>query len=114
MFPHPDYDLTVDFGSRLERVQVKTSTYRVRNRFVVQLSTRGGNQSWNGTIKYLRPSRCDSLFAHVGDGRRWHIPLRTRGGESAVTLCGAKYAEFEVEPGDPLPARAVPRAATSG
>ena len=105
MFNHPDYDLVVDFGDRVERVQVKTSICRVRQRFVVQLSTRGGNQSWNRTIKYISASRCDSLFAHVGDGRRWYIPVGALAGESAVTLGGPKYAEFEVERGDPLPPR---------
>ena len=107
MFDHPDYDLIVDFADRVDRVQVKTSICRVRNRFVVQLSTRGGNQSWNRTIKYLNATRCDSVFAHVGDGRRWYIPVSALGGESAVTLGGPKYAEFEVEPGDPLAPRAV-------
>ncbi len=113
MFEHPDYDLIVDFGERIERVQVKTSICRVGERFVVQLSTRGGNQSWNGTIKYLDAARCDSVFAHVGDGRRWHIPVRALDGGSAITLGGPKYADFEVEPGDPLPARIMhPRSAS--
>ena len=35
LFEHPDCDLIADFGDRLERVQVKTSTQWVRNRFVV-------------------------------------------------------------------------------
>jgi hypothetical protein len=108
MFDHPDYDLIADFGDRVERVQVKTSICWTRQRFVVQLATRGGNQSWNGTIKYLDATRCDSLFVHVGDGRRWYIPANALGGDSAISLGGPKYAEFEVEPGDPLPARVAP------
>jgi hypothetical protein len=113
MFDHPDYDLIVDFGDRVERVQVKTSIRRVRQRFVVQLATRGGNQSWSGTIKYLNATRCDSLFAHVGDGRRWYIPVGALEGESAVTLGGPKYAEFEVERGAPLPSRSASAHAAS-
>jgi hypothetical protein len=99
----PDYDLVAEFGDQLLRVQVKTSICWARGRFVVQLSTRGGNQSWNGTIKYLGPERCDRLFVHAGDGRRWFIPVSVLGGRSAIAVGGPKYAEFEIEPGGPLP-----------
>jgi hypothetical protein len=108
MFENPDYDLLVDFGDRIERVQVKTSICWVRQRYAVQLATRGGNQSWNGTIKYLTAARCDSVFIHVGDGRRWYIPTRVLGGDSSICLGGPKYAEFQVTSGEPLPGR-VPR-----
>ena len=114
MFNHPDYDLIADFGDRVERVQVKTSICRERNRFVVQLSTRGGNQSWNGTIKYLDATRCDSVFVHVGDGRRWYIPARALGGDSVIRLGGPKYAKFEVDPGAPLPARIAAEVTVAG
>jgi hypothetical protein len=114
MFEHPDYDLIADFGGRVERVQVKTSVCRVRDRFVVQLSTRGGNQSWSRTIKYLTRTRCDSVFVHVGDGRRWLIPVSALGGNSAITLGGPKYAEFEVEPGGALPPRLTAERAAAG
>jgi hypothetical protein len=72
---HSDYDLLADWGDRVERVQVKTSSCRVGDRFLVQLSTRGGNQSWSRTIKYLDASRCDSLLstwrtAGAGTSRR--------------------------------------------
>ena len=33
LFTHPDYDLIADWGDRLERVQVPTSTYRQGNRW---------------------------------------------------------------------------------
>jgi PD-(D/E)XK endonuclease len=105
LVPHSDYDLLADWGDRVERVQVKTSSCRVRDRYVLQLSTRGGNQSWNRTIKYLDSSRCDCVFAHVADGRRWLIPARALGGSSAITLGGPKYSEFEVDRGPPLPER---------
>jgi hypothetical protein len=36
----------------------------------IVISTRGGNQSWSGVVKYLEPSRCDYLFVLAGDGRR--------------------------------------------
>jgi PD-(D/E)XK endonuclease len=109
----PDYDMVADFDGKLVRVQVKTSTCYHKNRFVVALCTRGGNQSWNGVIKRLDATRCDRLFVHVGDGRRWYIPVPALGGRSGLTLGGPKYSEFEVERGDPLPARS-PRAPEVG
>ena len=70
----PDVDLIADFGDRMLRIEVKTSTHWRRERWGVLISTRGGNQSWTGLVKYFEPSRCDYLFVHVGDGRRWFIP----------------------------------------
>ena len=110
----PDYDLIADWGDRLDRVQVKTSTCWDRNRWVVALCTRGGNRSWNGVIKKIDASRCDSLFIHVGDGRRWFIPVDAIGGGSGVVLGGPKYAEFEVERGEPLPLRITAEPASAG
>jgi hypothetical protein len=101
----PDYDFIADFGDRLARVQVKTCTCRYKNRWSVTLCTRGGNQSWNGLVKKLDASRCDSLFVVVADGRRWCMPAKVVDGGSGVMLGGPKYADFEVEPGHPLPPR---------
>src|SRR3954449_8424902 len=70
----PDVDLVADFGDRLARVQVKTSTVFRDNRFEVTLATRGGNRSWNGVVKHFCPTQCDDLFVHAGDGRRWFLP----------------------------------------
>ena len=102
-FSAPDCDLIAVFTDRLDRVQVKTSICSPRGRFVVQLSTRGGNQSWNGTVKYLGPERCDRVFVLVGDGRRWYIPTAGLGGRSSISVGGPKYAEYEIDPGAPLP-----------
>ena len=101
----PDYDLIADFGDRLLRVEVKTCTRKgtAPGRFVVQLCTHGGNQSWTGVVKVFDRVRCDYLFAHVGDGRRWFIPTDVLEAGRAVSLGGPKYSEFEVEPGLPIP-----------
>jgi hypothetical protein len=99
----PDYDLIADLDGRLLRVQVKTSTFRRCDRWTVMIATRGGNQSWTGLVKRFDPTRYDSLFVVVGDGRRWHIPAEAIEGTTSVTLGGPKYAEFEVERGGPLP-----------
>jgi hypothetical protein len=86
-------------------VHVKTSTHRIENdSWRVEISTRGGNQSWSGVVKYFDSSRCDFLFVHVGDGRRWLIPSQVIDCKSGLTLGGPKYSQFEVEPGRPLTA----------
>jgi hypothetical protein len=53
-------------------------------------------------IKRLDAARCDSVFVHVGEGRRWYIPASALGGGSGIALGGPKYAEFEIEPGEEL------------
>jgi len=105
LFEHPDYDLIADFGDRVDRVQVKTSTCWQKNRFVVTVCTRGGNQSWNGLVKRIDPTRCDRVFVHVGDGRRWYIPAGELGGGWSIRVGGPRYAAYEVEPGEPVQAR---------
>ncbi|MDE3133964.1 MAG: hypothetical protein KGL15_07860 [Acidobacteriota bacterium] len=108
IFESPDYDLIADFSDGPPvRVQVKTSTCWRNGRYEVTLATRGGNQSWSGLVKTLDSSRCDALFVHVGDGRRWYIPAAELGGGQGIRLGGPKYAAYEVEPGAPLQSRAV-------
>jgi hypothetical protein len=102
----PDIDLVADFGDELARVQVKTSNCLQKGRYAVTLATRGGNQSWTGLVKRFSPQRCDYLFVHVGDGRRWFIPSRAVAGGSGLLLGGPKYKAYEVEPDRPLNALA--------
>ncbi len=97
----PDYDLVAELEGRLFRVQVKDDAFR-KGRWDVTVCTRGGNQSWNGSRRGSIP-RFDYLFVLVGDGRRWFIPSDSVGGRPGLLLGGPKYAEFEVEQGDPIP-----------
>jgi Holliday junction resolvase-like predicted endonuclease len=110
VFHSPDIDLIAELDDQLLRIQVKTCVCRDRpGRWSVHIATRGGNQSWNGIVKYLDSSRCDYLFVLVGDGRRWFIPAQALEGRSGLSLGGPKYSEFEVEPGNPI---IPPRAST--
>jgi hypothetical protein len=97
------WDLMAELDGRAIRVQVKTTRSRRLGRWEVRVSTSGGNQSWNRIVKLLDPSRFDYLFVLVGDGRRWFIPSEHVGGGTGLRLGGPKYAEFEVESGDPIP-----------
>jgi hypothetical protein len=109
----PDYDLVAEIDGRLLRVQVKTCTRWWRYRWSVAVCTRGGNQSWGGLVKRLDASRCDYLFVLTGEGRRWFIPAHAFGGGTAIALGGPKYAEYEVDPGDPIPGSPDPEAAST-
>ncbi|HEY1540088.1 MAG TPA: group I intron-associated PD-(D/E)XK endonuclease [Solirubrobacteraceae bacterium] len=112
-FEHsPDVDLVADLDGRLIRIQVKTSTVERSGRFDVMLVTRGGNQSWSGVAKHFAPARCDYLFVHVGNGRRWFMPSSAVDGTAHIAVGGPKYADYEVEPGDTLEVMAAPRIAT--
>ena len=106
LFHSPDYDLVAEMTGRLERVEVKTSSRCTDlGRWEVGICTAGGNQSWTGTAKLFDPQRCDFLFVHVGDGRRWFIPTARVEGTRSLKLGAPKYAEFEIEAGPPLPPR---------
>jgi PD-(D/E)XK nuclease superfamily protein len=99
----PDVDLIAEVGDQLLRIEVKTSTHRnKRGRWDVMIATRGGNQSWSGLVKHFDPSRCEYLFVHVGDGRRWFVPTGALDCCSGMTLGGPKYSDFEIEQGRPL------------
>jgi hypothetical protein len=102
LFHSPDWDLIAELDGRVLRVQVKTSNCFIRDRFSVAICTRGGNQSWNGMVKRFSPVRCDFLFVLVGDGRRWFIPADVVEGSTSICLGGPKYAEYEVERGQPF------------
>jgi PD-(D/E)XK endonuclease len=104
----PDIDLIADDGEALHRVQVKTTTRHKNRRWQVMVCTRGGNQSWNGLVKRFSSRRCDWLFVLVADGRRWFIPAEAVAGGTAVVLGGPKYAEYEIDPGRPLPVAVAP------
>jgi hypothetical protein len=99
----PHWDLIAEVDGQLLRVQVKTSRSRRNGRWKVTICTRGGNQSWTGLVKRMDSSRCDYLYAHVGDGRRWFIPTVALECGNEVTLGGPKYSEFEVDRGLPIP-----------
>ena len=103
----PNWDFMVEWHETLYRVQVKTTTRRTpAGRWQTMICTRGGNQSWNGVSKHFSAMRCDFLFVHVGDGRRWMIPSKYVEGTSGICLGGPKYAEWEIERGEPIPSRA--------
>jgi len=89
------YDLVVDDGGRLYRVQVKTTTRRTRyGTFVVQLETRGGNQSFN-TGKPFDPGTSDLLYVLTDARTRYLIPTEEITSKTALNL-GRKVATYRL------------------
>lgn len=78
------YDLIVDTGTELLRVEVKTTT---NDRGQVKLLTCGGNQSWNGVSKKLSSDDCDLVFAiNLNTGAIREFPSSELHGRSSVKV----------------------------
>jgi hypothetical protein len=76
---------------------VKTTTQRQsKGRFIVQLCTRGGNQSFH-TTKYFDPTVVDLLYVRTDAGERYLIPTNAITARTSLTL-GRRYEPFQVEP----------------
>lgn len=90
------YDLVVDDGDRLYRVECKTSRFLLKSGgWEVGLATKGGNQSWNGVAKKLSSEDCDLVFILTGDGQRYILPIEELDGRSKITV-GNKYLEYKI------------------
>jgi hypothetical protein len=91
------YDLVVDDGRQLQRVQVKTTTYRSPyGNFIVSLATRGGNQSFH-TSKDFDPTASDLLYVLTDARERYVIPACEITSTTTLNL-GAKVAHHRVRP----------------
>lgn len=95
LFENTPYDLIVDNGEGLQRVQVKTSNSLRKGNFRVELRTKGGNTSWNGVVKCVNSEQCDLLFVYCEDQAQYLIPVAVIDGRTMVTL-GPAYAEYKV------------------
>lgn len=78
------YDLIVDDGAQLLRVQVKT-TRRKRRYYEVTLQTSGGNKSRNSKKKLDR-SAIDIVYVLAENNRRYAIPVNDLGGVGSIAL----------------------------
>ena len=89
------YDLVVESGDGLQRVQVKTTTVRSPHGvFVVSLTTSGGNQSFH-TRKPFDPTESELLYVLTDERVRYLIPTATIRSRTALNL-GARVAHFRL------------------
>lgn len=91
------YDLLVDKNGKINRVQVKTSSYKIASgSYEVQLKTTGGNQSWQGIVKKISAEEIDILFIVCEDGSMYEIAPEIFDNRTTITL-GKNYESFRVE-----------------
>lgn len=89
------YDLVVDDGVRLHRVQVKTTTYRsTYGVFVVSLATRGGNQSFHSSRDF-DPAGCDLVYVLTDARDRYLIPSSSIRARTTLNL-GKQVASYRL------------------
>jgi hypothetical protein len=89
------YDLMIDDGGRLSRVQVRTTTNREGRSYVVGLKTVGGNKT-QLTTKVFDPKAYEWLFVVCGDATAYLIPTTAITARYSIFL-GRKYEPFRLE-----------------
>lgn len=89
------YDLIVDNGDRLYRVEVKATRYKVKERYICGLRTLGGNQSWSGVTKKFSCEDSDYLFVTTEEGDSYLIPSSIIDGIAQLYL-GPKYNQYKL------------------
>jgi len=88
-----DYDLVVDIDGKLQRIQVKTTTYKnPHGNYAVSLTVKGGNRT-GSTIKKMDKTSVDQIFIVTKDDTIYIIPVTNVG--SSITLSD-KYDIFKV------------------
>lgn len=91
-----DYDLIVDTGNTLLKVQVKTTTCLTRSgNYQVNLRVNGGNRSATGKTKTFDSNDCDLLFVMTEDFEFYSIPRTEITSTTSLSLC-EKYQPFKV------------------
>ena len=91
LFPLCDsepYDLVFDDGVKLQKVQVKTTAQKSKNRhggYILNLRVMGGNRSFH-TQKKFDPTKVDYVFGLTEDGKQYLIPSSEITAFTAITL----------------------------
>ncbi len=89
-----DYDLIIDDGKALYRVQIKTTSYKRLN-YEVNLSVKGGNRTSVGKIKKFDINQCDYLFVVTESLDKYLIPSKALLAKHCLAL-GSKYQKYKV------------------
>lgn len=90
-----DYDLIIDNGIQLGRVQVKTCNFKRRS-YEVNLSIKGGNRTSVGKVKKFDISNSDYLFIVTKDLDQYFIPTKELVAQYNLVL-GPKYQKYIVK-----------------
>lgn len=91
-----EYDLVVDIGGKLNKVQIKTTNAKSKyNIYAVGLRTGGGNQSFI-TSKLFDPKAVDYLFILTGEGTKYFIPCTEMDNVNSISL-GKLVERYKVD-----------------
>lgn len=90
-----DYDLIIDDGNHLGRVQVKTCSYK-RKSYEVNLSVKGGNRTSVGKLKKFDNTNCDYLFIVTEKLDKYLIPSQELVAKYNLVL-GPKYKKYLIK-----------------
>lgn len=95
LFDSMKYDIIIDNGTGLRRVQVKTTRFKTKyNVYQAQLKTTGGNQSCSRVYK-RQDNDYDILFVLADDGTCWSIPVTEIEARAMINL-GKRYDKFKL------------------
>jgi hypothetical protein len=89
------YDLMIDDGQQLARVQVRTTTSREGRSYSVGLKTVGGNKSQTVT-KVFDPKAYEWLFVVCGDATAYLIPTTAITARYSLFL-GRRYEPYRLQ-----------------
>lgn len=90
------YDLIVENGGILQRVQVKTSAFQQnKSSWTVQLRTTSANTKAY-TARPFDKTSCDLLFILTDDMSMYCIPTKQINAVNSITV-GNKYQEYRVD-----------------
>jgi len=99
LFPLGDrklYDLVVDDGTTLKKVQCKYAGFSVSEKgHVVELRTTGGNKSRNSYTKYTDEA-FDLLYVYTASGKQYLINWKEITCRSSLNVDYDKYSKFEI------------------
>lgn len=90
------YDLVIDDGVSLHKVQVKTSRCKANGGYAVNLATKGGNTSIN-KVRTREVADYDILFCLTEDGNCWSIPVTALGdAKHSIVVTSDKYKAYRL------------------
>lgn len=88
------YDLVVDDGTDLKKVQVKTTRFMPKGCYVVQLKSVRPNRTTN-IIKQIDNTSFDYLFVLCADESKYLIPSESITAKNSINL-GNRFAKYKL------------------
>lgn len=96
LFNSAKYELVVDCGNSLNRVQVKTTTVKNESGgWAVFIATSGGNTREH-TRQAFNKDACDFIFVLNADGECWSIPTAVIDSKDYIVVGNKKYNEYRI------------------